>query len=206
MSKKARLRKQAAIQAAQRKEQEQEERSRDEKAKKTRSKSAKKLIAKTKEPVIFTILRVLMLVPFFYSGFYYGGILVSGIFGHYIEPAPPAWVGRCVLIGLILLTAGVVIEFLKKHIPSFILIISGTLSYLKGVNYLIAYIQKRLDEVYVEEALQNMDKVYMRRHYPIIGTAVLSFVILLIYIIRTLRRKKKAKYLKDTAPVRSIVD
>lgn len=206
MSKKGRLRKQAAIQAAQKKENEQQQRSKDEKAKNIRSKSAKKLLGKKREPIVFTILRLLMLIPFFYSGFYYGGILIFGIFGHYIEPAPPAWVGRCVLVGVILVTASVIIEFLKKHYISLVLSAAGTICYIKGVNYLISYIRKRLDEVYVEESLQDMDRVYMIRHYPIIGVAGISFIIAVIYTVIRIRKKKKAKYLRDTAPVKSIVD
>lgn len=206
MSKKGRLRKQAAIQAQKKKQEQKLQSKSDEKAKNTRSKSAKKLLSAKREPVVFKILRILMLAPYLYSGFYYGGILIFGIFGHYIEPAPPAWVGRCVLAGVILLTGAVTAEFMKKHYISFVLSVSGTLAYLKGVNYLISYIRKRLDEVYVEEGLQDMDKVYMTRHYPVIGVAALSLIITVIYAVMQIRRRKKARYLKDTAPVKSIVD
>mgnify|MGYP002625130495 CR=1 FL=1 len=212
MSKKERLKAQAQKQSLARKEQEEEERIEKEEAQRKQSKSAKKLRKKAKrdrrgrEPIPFIILKILMLIPFGYSGFYYGGILISGIFGGFIEPKPPAWVGWFVLAGTLLTAAGVLIEFFKKHVISFITIAAGTVFYLKGVQYFINYIQNRLEKYYVEESLRDMDKVYMKRHYPIVGVIAISFIILVSWVIMKLIERKRRQHEKDTAPVKSIVD
>lgn len=195
MSKKGRQRRQAYLQSLQ------------EKKVKSDGKSPEKKIRKRKkEPAVIIVLRILMLAVFIYSGFYYGGTLILSIFGKYIDPVPPAWVGRCILFGTLLTAAGVAAEFFKKHLISFIAVFSGVLLYLKGVDYLISYIQKRLDEFVVDESLTDMDRVYMLRHYPIAACALISFIILVISFVLKIKAKKKAQYLKDTAPVRSIVD
>lgn len=168
--------------------------------------SAKKTAAIKKDPAIIFILRLLMLAVFMYSGFYYGGTLIFSIFGKYIDPIPPAWVGRCILFGTLFTAVGVGIEFFSKHFISFVLVLSGSGLYLGGVHYLISYIQKRLDEVVVDSSLIDMDRVYMYRHYPIAVCAVISFIILTISVVKKIRAKKRAQYLKDTAPVKSIVD
>lgn len=197
MSKKGRQRRQAYIQSVQKDPQE--------KTPKTVCVSSAKRAPK-KVSALIIVLRVLMLAVFTYSGFYYGGTLIFSIFGKYIEPIPPAWVGWCVLFGTLLTAVGVAVEFFTKHLISFITVFSGVLLYLRGVDYLISYIQKRLDEFVVDESLIDMDKVYMYRHYPIAACAVLSFIILMISFVTAIRAKKKAQYLKDTAPVKSIVD
>ena len=64
------------------------------KPEKGRSRSAKKMMKKAKrtkpngEPVYYLILKLLMIVPFAYSGFFYGGVTIVGIMGKYIEPVP----------------------------------------------------------------------------------------------------------------------
>lgn len=212
MSKKDRLKAQKAKQDILQKELEEQERLEKEEAKLKQSKAAKKLRKKAKrdkagrEPVICLILKLLMIIPFGYSGFFYGGVLVLGVFGKYIEPLPPKWVGWCALAGIILILAGILLSFFKKYIVSFIIIMGGTGVFLKAGEYMISHIQSRLDKVYVEESLQEMDKQYMGYYYPIMITAGISLILLAINIIRRILKRRRIRYEKDTAPVQSIVE
>ena len=212
MSKKDRLKKQSQKQLRERRELEEEEREKREAARNRQSKSAKKLLNKTKygrygkEPWGFLFLRLLMLLPFAWSGIYYGLIVIIGTFGGYIDPKPSNWVGWTMLAGDALVLAGIIIEYLKKHIPAFVLIAVGTGLYLKASQYFINYISDRLDKVYVEEELRSMDRDYMKHHYPMVAVAVLELCILIWWIILKILAAKKQKHERDTAPVKSIVD
>ena len=212
MSKKDRLKKQSQKQLRERRELEEEEREEREAARHRKSKSAKKLLYKTKygrygkEPWAFLFLRLLMLIPFAWSGIYYGLIVIFGTFGGYIVPQPPQWVGWTMLAGDILILAGIIIEYLKKHIPAFVFIAAGTGLYLKASQYFINYLSDRLDKVYVEEEIRGIDREYMKHHYPMAAVAVLELCILIWWIILKILAAKKQKHERDTAPVKSIVD
>ena len=212
MSKKDRLKKQSQKQLRERRELEEEEREEREAARHRKSKSAKKLLNKTKygrygkEPWAFLFLRLLMLIPFAWSGIYYGLIVIFGTFGGYIVPQPPQWVGWTMLAGDILILAGIIIEYLKKHIPAFVFIAAGTGLYLKASQYFINYLSDRLDKVYVEEEIRGIDREYMKHHYPMAAVAVLELCILIWWIVLKILAAKKQKHKRDTAPVKSIVD
>ncbi|WP_294405876.1 hypothetical protein [uncultured Ruminococcus sp.] len=209
MSKKDRLKAQKAKQDILKKEAEEQERLEAEEAKLKQSKAAKKMMKKAKrkgrEPVFYLILKILMIVPFAYSGFFYGGVLVLGVFGKYITPQPPKWVGWCAAAGIVLILAGIIIAFLKKYLVSFIVTCVGTGVFLKAPQYMIGKIQNILENYTVDESYLDMDKQYMQYYYPIICTAVISLILLIFAVIRKIRDKKQAQHQKDTAPVESIV-
>ena len=85
MSKKDRLKAQKEKQDRLRKEEELEEQREREEARERQSRSAKKMMKKAKrtkpngEPVYYLILKLLMIVPFAYSGFFYGGVTIVGL-------------------------------------------------------------------------------------------------------------------------------
>lgn len=145
------------------------------------------------EPVYYLILKLLMIVPFAYSGFFYGGVTIVGIMGKYIEPVPPKWVLWAMAAGVVVMFAGILFAFFKKYIVSFILSLGGMISFLKAGGYLIKRIQDKLSNSAVDQSLQNMDKEYMWRFYPIIGVAVISAALLICTIIRKLIERKDCK-------------
>jgi hypothetical protein len=212
MSKKDKLKAQSQKQLREKREREEEEREERNAARSKQSKSAKKLLNKTrygrygKEPLGFLFLRLLILVPFAWSGIYYGLILIFGTFGGYIEPQPPKWVGWTMLAGDVLVLAGIIIEYLKKHIPAFVIVAAGTGLYLKASQYFIDYLSDRLDKVYVEAEMQNIDREYMKHHYPMAAVAVLELCILIWWVILKILAAKRLKHERETAPVKSIVD
>lgn len=212
MSKKDRLKAQAEKQIQARREQEEQEREEREAARHKQSRSAKKMMKKAKhgrygkEPIGFMILKLLMLVPFAYSGLYYGLIMISGTLLGYIEPQPPEWVLWFMLIGELLVLAGIVVEFFKKHIPSFVAIAVGTGLFVRASKYFVDYIRARFEEVYVTASLEGMDTDYIKHLYPMIAVAAISLIILIWWIVLKILAARRKKRLRDTAPVRSIVD
>ncbi|MBR1740230.1 MAG: hypothetical protein IJ737_08045 [Ruminococcus sp.] len=211
MSKKDRLDAQKKKQDILRREQEEQERLEKEEAQHKRSKAARRFAKQAKrkngsDPSAFFLLKLLMLVPFAYSGIFYGGVVLSGIWLGYIEPPPPSWVGWSMLAGIILIGAGIVIEFFRRHIISFGTIAAGTVFYMRSAGYLIGKIKDRLDKYYVDPDRQNMDKEYMGYFYPMYGVIVISLVILAAWTVRKAIEAKKQRHERDTAPVKSIID
>ena len=147
-----------------------------------------------------------MIVPFAYSGFFYGGVTIVGIMGKYIEPVPPKWVLWAMSAGVVVMFAGILFAFFKKYIISFILSLGGMISFLKAGGYLIKRIQDKLSNSAVDQSLQNMDKEYMWRFYPVIGVAVISAILLICTIIRKLIERKRLQRERDNAPVESIIN
>jgi uncharacterized membrane protein YphA (DoxX/SURF4 family) len=211
MSKKDRLKAEKEKQLIRQREIEEEERLEAEEAKLKRSKAAKKLMrkakrAKRKEPIFFVILKILMIVPFGYSGFFYGGVLAVGVFGKYIEETPPTWVGWCTVAGVVLIGIGIIIAFFRKYLVSFIINCVGTGVFLKAAQYMIDAIQYKLENYSVDDEYLDMDKQYMLYYYPIVGVVAISLVLLIASIVRKILAKKRAQYERDTAPVESIVN
>lgn len=212
MSKKDRLKAQKEKQDRIKKEAELEEQREREEAREKQSRSAKKMMKKAKrvkpngEPVYYLILKLIMIVPFAYSGFFYGGVTIVGIIGKYIEPVPPKWVLWAMAAGIVAMFAGILFAFFKKYIVSFVLSVGGTVSFLKAGGYLIKRIQDKLSTTAVDQSLQNMDKEYMWRFYPIVGVAVISTVLLICTVIRKLMERRRLQRERDNAPVESIID
>ncbi|WP_294450960.1 hypothetical protein [uncultured Ruminococcus sp.] len=212
MSKKDRLKAQKEKQDRLKKEAELEEQREREEAREKQSRSAKKMMKKAKrvkpngELVYYLILKLIMIVPFAYSGFFYGGVTIVGIIGKYIEPVPPKWVLWAMAAGIVAMFAGILFAFFKKYIVSFVLSVGGTVSFLKAGGYLIKRIQDKLSTTAVDQSLQNMDKEYMWRFYPIVGVAVISTVLLICTAIRKLMERKRLQRERDNAPVESIID
>ncbi|MBR1863007.1 MAG: hypothetical protein IJ806_02825 [Ruminococcus sp.] len=207
MSKKDRLKAQSLRQAKELKEEEQREKEEKARAAGKVSKGARKMMRqKESDPAAINVLKVLLLIPYLYSGFFYGNVLLLAIAFDRIEPLPPRWVFYFTLAGVAVLTAGVVLEFLKKHLISFAAVITGTVFYMKAAKFLIDRIQDRLEKVYVTIDIRDMDKRYMLRHYPILAMPVISLLIVIIWAVLKIRAKRKAQHLRDTAPVASIID
>ncbi len=211
MSKKDRLKAQKARQDKQKKQAELEERLEKEEYDKgeKQSRSVKKMKKQRgikDEPFYYLILKLLMLAGFGYSAFFYGLITIIGITGKYIEPTPPKWVLWFFVGSVAAMTAGLFLTFFKKYFIAFAFNVGGMAFYLKGGSFLINKIKSYLETHTVEPDLMDMDKTYMWRFYPVILIGVLSAVLLVITIIRLILIRKRQQLIKDTAPVKSIVE
>lgn len=206
MSKKDRLKAQSLKQLEQKKAALHEEEA--ERKNHSESKSAAKMRRQAKkfDSVITLILKILMLLPFGYSAFYYGGIFTVGIATGEMEGIPKR-IAVFFAIGAALCLAGLFFVFFSKYVVQFVLVAMGTASYMYSARYVISATQKKLSEVYVtDESLKVLDKTYMTYFYPILIMLLLSLVLLIMFIIRKLKKKRSKKRERDNAPVKSIVE
>lgn len=208
MSKKQRLEKEKQRQLERRRLDELEEQIEREEAKHKESRAAKKMrraARKGYSSALMIFLTVLMLLPFLYSGFFYGGIMIVGQFTGAAE-VMPAHTGLMMLIADVLVLTGIVLSFAGRYIIQGIFTISGSAVYLFAAHRVVADIQERLDKYYVEKSLRTMDKTYMRYCYPMAGVTVFGAVIFIIALTAFIRKKRRQKRERDNAPVESIVD
>ncbi|MCD7741478.1 MAG: hypothetical protein LUI06_04675 [Ruminococcus sp.] len=207
MSKKSRLKKQKEKQVEMKKLADLEELEEIEAAKHRESKGAKKMRRRARRGyanVLMILFTILMLAAFLYSGFFYGGVTIVGAVGGAAEFIPKK-TALIMGIGDCLMVIGIVLCFCKKYKVQAIFSLSGSLAYLYAGHKIILDIQQRMEEVYVEEELQNMDRDYMLYYYPILILTLFSLVLLIISIVKAIKKKRRDKHEADNAPVESIV-
>ena len=205
-SKKERLKEQAQKQAEERKQQKllEEKEKNDVLKDNKKSKASQKLLKK--EPIACLILKLLAVIVYMYSCFFYGLVTVIGIYNGQVNNVPLKY-ATFMLAGILLLFAALVLMFFKKYIISFVLNIAGTILYMKTAVFLVEKVKKLLDENYITDAdILKLDKTYMRRHYPEYAFLALGAVLLIISTVRRYIRYKRRKRLRDNAPVKSIID
>lgn len=206
MSKKDRLKAQSEKQLRLRRELEQEEKNEKQTAGESRSAARMRKKAKNFDSVVTLVIKILMILPFGWSAFYYGGIFIAGISTGIMEGIPKR-IAVFLGVGTALCLAGLLIAFFSKYIVQFVLVALGTVSFMCGAQYIIGETQKKLAENYVTDpALQKLDKTYMTYFYPLYAMTVLSAVLLTIWIVKRLRKKHREKLERDNAPVKSIVE
>ena len=206
MSKKDRLKKQSQKQLAAKKTAEQQEKKEHQKP--AESKSARKMRRQAKkfDSFITLLLKILMCVPFLWSGLYYGGIFVLGISMGQMDDVP-AYVAALIGIGSALCLTGLVLAFLSKYIAQFIFVAAGTVVYMKGASYIVEKAAERVGEGYgLTEEQKELPSKWRFGLYPIMIMTALSAALLLIWLIKKLAAKRRRQRELDNAPVKSIVD
>lgn len=210
MSKKDRLRKEKERQLAMKKAEEKAEREYKENF--TESKSVnkyKKQKGQVSEGAYYLVIKLLMLIPYGWSAFFWGGVLSIAILGNMVNVYDFSQLGKktavYIIAGAVIMAVALVLEFSKKYIAGFGLSLTGVLLYIKGVNQFIKPISEYLDTKAVEENLLGMDKTWMTRCYPIWAFLALSGALLGISLVEKYFRKRKERILRDNAPVKSIV-
>lgn len=210
LSKKDRLKKEKEKQLALQKKEEMREKELKENFKGSRSvENYKKQKGKSSEPAYFLVLKLLMLIPFGWSGFFWGGVLSMAISMEMVNEYDFSNLSQktavIIIAGVIVMAAALFFMFFKIYIPGFVLSLAGVLVYIKGVNQYIKPISSYLSTHAVEENLVGMDKTWMYRCYPIWAFAAISFVLLVIWSIRKIAAFRKEKQRRDNMPVKSIV-
>ncbi len=206
MSKAERLKAKSQKQLEEKKQLEKQEQ--EEKAAAQVSRSAKKYRrqAKNSDSAVTLILKILMTLPFAWSGFYYGGIFTIGILtGDMI--GMPKRTAVFFAAGSLLCLAGIILAFFSKYIIQFVLIAVGTVCYMHSAVYVITTTQKKLAEKYVTDPqVLVLDKTYMKYFYPMTAVAAISAILLAVYLVKYFKKKKRIRQQKDNAPVKSIVE
>lgn len=179
----------------------------------TESKTAKKYLkhkGKAPEPAYYLVIKLLMLIPFGWSAFYWGGVLSIGILGGMINQFEFSELSDktalFIIAGAVVMAVALIFTFFRKYIAGFAASLLGVMLYIKGANQFIKPISSYISTHAVEEKLLDMDKQWQLRCYPIWAFAVLSGVLLVISVVFEIVKAKKQKKLSDNAPVKSIVD
>ena len=207
MSKKEKLEKEKQKQLNMIKLAELDELEEKEAAKHKQSKAAKKYRRKAKKGYtngLMVFFAILMTAAFCYSGVFYGGVTIVGSFESIAEFIPKKIAG-IMAAGDILMLVGIILAFCKKYRLQAAFSLSGTAAFMYSAQFIISDIQSRMEKVYVDPSIADMDVSYMKYYYPILGVALFSIVIFTIAQIAAIKKKRRQKYERDTAPVKSIV-
>lgn len=174
-------------------------RKKEEERKNAPSKAMKKFIRK--ESVWIKLIKFIMVLPFLYSGFFYGGITVISIFKKTIDIN--TYVGTVILICLIAMLGALILSFKRFYISSFILSFISVLAYfLITKKYFVDYATGKV----TESGNINPQYKYMIWFYPILLFLLCSFILLIIDVFRLIKKKRREREKRDNAPTKSIVD
>ena len=174
-------------------------RKKEEARKNAPSKAMKKFISK--ESFWVKLVKFIMVLPFLYSGFFYGGITVISIFKKTIDIS--TYVGIIILICLIAMLAALILSFKRFYISSFVLSFISVLAYfLITKKYFVDYATGKV----TESGNINPQYKYMIWFYPILLFLLCSFILLVIAVIRLIKKKRREIEKRDNAPTKSIVD
>lgn len=208
MSKKDKLKKQSAAQLEQKRLDEQEERREKERVKGRQSMAAKKMRRAARRGYVGALVvlaALVMTVSYIYSGLVYGGFTIYGSLTGQAELIPHA-VAYAMLIGDLLMLAGIVLCFRGRKIGQGLFALTGSASYLWGAVAVISDLKVRLDQPGTDPGLYDMDERYMRYYLPILAVTVLSAAVFVWGLAELAGRKRREKRARDNAPVKSIVD
>ena len=206
MSKKDRLIKQSrqqldAIKAAERFEREEHDKPRESKSARRMRRRAGKF-----DSAVTLILKILMCIPFLWSGLYYGGIFILGIAMGQMDDVP-GYVAALFGIGSALCLAGLVLAFLSRYILQFVLILAGTIVYMQGAFYIIDKAVSRVGEGFgLTDEQKEFPSKWRSGLYPIMIMTALSAVLLIMMIVKKISAKRRRQKELDNAPVKSVVD
>lgn len=207
MSKREKLEKQMKKQIEQKRLAEIEEKKSEEEARNksiATTKPNKKTIVNPREKGGFIFAKIVMTFIFLYSLFY-GLVTILNILRGEVNLVSNSY-AIIFGVGLGLTALGLIFAYFKKYYASFILNLAGVITYMKGANFLISNISKKLENYDGASAdISKLDKTYMIRYYPILIILVISFILALVTFIKYLKKKKKIKEQKDNAPVKSII-
>lgn len=174
-------------------------RKKEEQRKNVSSKAAKKFIKK--ESVWFKVIKFIMILPFLYSGFFYGGVTIISIFMKFIKM--DTYVGVIILVSLIAMLAAIILAFKRHYISSFVFSLASTLVYFFTTKkYFVDYATGKV----TENGNINPEYKYMIWFYPILLFLLCSFILLIMTLFKIFKRIRKEKEKKDNAPTKSIID
>jgi glucan phosphoethanolaminetransferase (alkaline phosphatase superfamily) len=212
MSKKSRLQKQKEKQTEMKRLADLEELEEREEAKYKESKAARKLRKKARREkkrkgggVLIFIFKLLMVAAFLWSGFFYGGVTIVGAMTSVAEFIPKR-IAVIMIIADVVIAVGLVLAFLGKNKIQALFCIPGSAAFFYAGLKVVLDIQERMENVYVDSDLENMDKTYMLYYFPILAITLFSAIILVIAIVRLIKQKRRQKVERDNAPVASIVE
>lgn len=166
---------------------------------KEEAKATKKFLKS--ESKLFLLFKLLMFIPFLYSGFFYGGVSIIAILRNMI--AVPKSVGFIMLGSVLVMAVAIILAFMRKYLLTFIFSAVSTVAFFFCTNkYFVQYATGRV----TESGELNPEHTYMIRFYPIVLFAVFALVLFLLSVGFRVKKARREKQRRDNAPVKSIID
>ncbi len=160
-----------------------------------------------KEPLWIRIIKYVMLVLFGYGVIFWSGTAFMSLFtGSFDEFSQPAWVGASMAVGVIVIVLSMVLALLGKYIAAFLLGAGGSAAVLAAAAWFVRTAKHELETRAVSNDLLGLDKHYMYRALPVLAAAVMLLFLAAVQTAGLIRRNKRLKEEKESAPVKSIID
>lgn len=176
-------------------------RKKEEERKNNASKAVSKFIRK--ESIWYKIIKLVMILPFLYSGFFYGGITVINILRKWIVWIDNTYVGVILLISIIAMFAAIILAFKRYYISSFAVSLVSTLAYFFITKkYFVDYLTGRV----TSDGNIHPEYEFMIRHYPILLFLLCSFILFIMTLFKIFKKIRKEKEKRNNAPTKSIID
>lgn len=205
MSKKDRLKKQSIAQIEAKKaaarDEENERRTAGESA------AAKKLrrSARKNNSAITLVLKLLMCVPFIWSGICYDLIFLVGISMDQM-PDVPKRMGVYLGVGALICFVGLIFAFLSKYIVQFALIFTGSMMFMHSARFIVGKVQELISANHgLTETQLGLASKWRWGLYPILLMTVLSAALMTIYLLRVHAAKRRRQREFDNSPTKSII-
>lgn len=169
---------------------------------KKESRSSKKL--RRSENGIFIFLKILLLVPFLYSGFFWGLIasinLLSGV-----EYAADA---KKMLIGIGLGAIGIILCFFRAYIIQLAFSAASTICYLSASNGIInRTVQGENDGAIIAEPGEKiLSETLEKRHLPYIFFGIIALIIFACRVVPKIIEIREKREEERNAPTESILE
>lgn len=167
----------------------------------TESKSAKKL--RKSESGIYILLKIMLLIPFLYSGFFWGLIASINLINGKTHKAD----ARLMLIGIGLAFIGVLLCFFRKYIIQFVFSLAGTICYMISTNNIITRTVEGENEGSIVNAdgVEFLSKRLEQRHMPFVFFGVIAAIILVWRLIPIFVKIHDKREEERNAPTESIL-
>lgn len=156
-----------------------------------------------KESIWYKIVKFIMILPFLYSGFFYGLITSINIFKKWVPWIDNTYIGLIILISVIAMFIAIILAFKRLYFSSFIIsLVSTSVYFFITKKHFVDYLVGKV----TEDGNIHPEYEFMIRHYPILLFLLCSFILFIMTIIRIFKKKRKEKSKRDNAPTKSIID
>lgn len=156
-----------------------------------------------KESIWYKIIKFIMILPFLYSGFFYGLITSINIFKKWVPWIDNTYIGLIILISIIAMFIAIILAFKRLYFSSFIIsLVSTSVYFFITKKHFVDYLVGKV----TEDGNIHPEYEFMIRHYPILLFLLCSFILFIMTIIRIFMQKRKEKSKRDNAPTKSIID
>lgn len=158
------------------------------------------------DSALTTVIKILMFIPFLWSGLYYGGIFILGISMDQMEDVPGR-IAVFIAVGSALCLAGIILALKSRYLLQAAFIGVGTIFFMSGATHIVNKARSRIgDGIGLTEEQKGLASRWMLGLYPMLALTALSAALLAIWLLKRYKAAKRLRNERDNAPVKSIVE